>query len=63
MDQIITRAIDLLDSATAAFVGNLAEEQTEEEATASELLERTLLRYTGPANPNIQLRPIDYNLP
>lgn len=48
---------------TTAFVRNLVEEQTEEEATASELLERTRIRYSGPMPRNIQLKAIDYNLP
>jgi ferritin len=63
MEQIITMAGDFGDIATADFVRSLVEEQTEEEATASELLERTRIRYSGPIPRNIQLIPIDYNLP
>ncbi|MCO5252001.1 MAG: hypothetical protein M9949_11370 [Candidatus Kapabacteria bacterium] len=63
MNQIIALAISIGDNTTSDFVRSLVEEQTEEEATASELLERTKLRYTGPIPRNIQLKPIDYNLP
>ncbi|PKL86076.1 MAG: hypothetical protein CVV22_04075 [Ignavibacteriae bacterium HGW-Ignavibacteriae-1] len=60
MHQIIIISTNLADNSTTNFVRSLVEEQTEEEATASELLERSRIRYTGR---NIQLIPIDYNLP
>ncbi|MCO5252000.1 MAG: hypothetical protein M9949_11365 [Candidatus Kapabacteria bacterium] len=39
------------DRLSAMFIRDLVDEQTEEEATASELLERTRLFYTGPPPP------------
>ncbi len=63
MNQIVVIATNLADITTADFVRSLVEEQTEEEATASELLERTRIRYSGPMPRNFQLIPIDYNLP
>lgn len=56
-------AISLGDNSTANFVKCMVEEQVEEEATSSELLNRSQRIY-DPRNPNRNgLSPVDYNLP